>query len=249
MAEEIITEDKEKMLSDMMKAGLQYGHSRTRNNPKAGYYTIKTFKGVSFIDLEETIKGLEKALAYIKDTIASGKTIFFVGTRAGAKQRLKNLAEKYELPYSNERRLGGTLTNLKTLKKRIEYLQELEKDKKSDAWDKYTKKEKHDKEQELSQLERKFAGIKSVTSLPEVLFVIDPGLHQTALREARRLDIPVIAILDTDDNPEEIQHPIPANDSAKSAIDYILSKVDLAIAQGRKLVKEDTTKEKTKSEN
>jgi len=249
MTEEILIEDKEKMLSEMIKAGIQYGHSRTRNNPKAAYFTVKTFEGVSFIDLEETIKGLEKALAFIKDTIASGKKILFVGTRAGAKQGIESLAEKYELPYVTERWLGGTLTNFKTLQKRIEHLHDLEKEKKSDDWGKYTKKEKHDKEQELDKLERKFAGIKDIDSLPEVLFVIDPELHQTALREAQRLDIPVIAVLDTDDNPEKVQYPIPANDSAKSSIDYILSKVDLAVAQGRKSVKEEPAKETTKSED
>jgi len=231
-------DNKDKLLAEMKAAGVQYGHRRTRNNPKAAYFTVKSYEGISFVNLEETIKGLERALAFIQEIVSAGKIILFVGTRAGAKKVVKNLAEKYNFPYVSEHWLGGTLTNFKTLNHRIQYLQSLEKSKNSNDWDKYTKKEQHEKEEELAYLEKKFAGLKNISKLPDALFVVDPGLHQTAIREARRLNIPIIAILDTDDNPEEVQYPIPANDSAKSAIEYIMAKVDKAINEGLKNNKE-----------
>jgi len=238
MEAEIVASDKEKLLAEMRAAGVQYGHRRTRNNPQAAYFTVKGHEGVSFINLEETIKGLERALSFIQEIVAAGKVILFVGTRAGAKKAIKNLAEKYHFPYVSEHWLGGTLTNFKTLSNRIQYFRSLEKAKDSNEWDKYTKKERHEKEVELAHLEKKFAGLKDLSKLPDALFVVDPGLHRTAIREARRLNIPIVAILDTDDNPEEVQYPIPANDSAKSAIEYIMAKVDKAIAEGLKHKKE-----------
>ncbi len=239
---------KEAMIAEMTAAGVQYGHRRTRNNPKASYFIVESLKGISFINLEETIKGLEKALGFIQELVAEGKNILFIGTRAGAKKSIKEIAEKYNFPYVNEHWLGGTLTNFKTLSERIKYLQLLESDQKSGNWAKYTKKEQHEKEEELAKLEKKFAGLKNIKKLPDAIFIVDPGLHQTAVREAKRLNIPIIAILDTDDNPEDVQYPIPANDSAKSAITYILNKVDAVIGEGLKMASKKTeNKEKEKS--
>jgi len=218
----------------MKEAGVQYGHSRTRNHPKAGYFTVKSYTELSFIDLGETAKALDTALDFIKETVKKEGSILFVGAIAGARVRIKELAEKYDFPYITNRWLGGTLTNFKTLNGRIKYLKELEEKKKSGEWQKYTKHERKKLDDEIAKLEEQFIGLKKTTKLPDALFIIDPKIHDTAVREARKIKIPMIVVLDTDDDPTLIDYPIPANDSAKSSIDYILNKVDEAIEQAKK---------------
>ncbi len=237
-------------IEEMEKAGLQYGHKDTRNHPKASYFTVKSNKTeVSLINLEETKKALEKVLDYIKESIINNKTILFVGTQPAAKQKIEEIAQKYNFPYVTLRWLGGTLTNFKTLSERIKYLKELEEKQQSGAWDSFTKKEKHTLTQELMKLQKKFQGIRNMTKLPEILFIVDPLVHSTALREARRLKIPVISILDTDDDPTLIDYPIPANDSAKSSIEYILNLIEEAIkeAKGEIKLEAEPAKEEEKS--
>jgi small subunit ribosomal protein S2 len=229
-------EEKQQLIEgvEMEKAGLHYGHKKTRNHPQAGYFTVKSNTELSFIDLNETAKALEAALDFIKKTIKKGGTILFVGAIPGAKNGIEELARKYDFPYVTNRWLGGTLTNFKTLNDRIKYLKELEEKKKSGEWQKYTKHERRDLEDEMVKLEAKFVGLKNTSKLPDVLFIVDPKIHDTAAKEARIIKIPIVAILDTDDNPTSIDYPIPANDSAKSSIDYILNKVDEAIEQAKK---------------
>jgi len=238
-------------IEEMEKAGLQYGHKDTRNHPKASYFTVKSNKTeVSLINLEETKKALEKVLNFIKESIAGNKTILFVGTQAGARKKIEEITQKYNFPYVTLRWLGGTLTNFKTLSERIKYLQELEEKQQSRAWNNFTKKEKHDLAQELAKLQKKFQGIRNMTRLPDILFIIDPGVHSTALREARRLKIPIISILDTDDDPTLVDYPIPANDSAKSSIEYILNLITEAIkeAKGEIKLEAEPVKEEEKNE-
>jgi len=218
----------------MKEAGVHYGHSRTRNHPQAGYFTVKSYTELSFIDLEETSKALDTALDFIKEIVKKEGSILFVGAIAGARARIKELAEKYDFPYITNRWLGGTLTNFKTLNGRIKYLKELEEKKKSGEWQKYTKHERKKLDDEMAKLEEQFIGLKKTTKLPDVLFIVDPKIHDTAVREARKIKIPMIVVLDTDDDPTLIDYPIPANDSAKSSIDYILNKVDEAIEQAKK---------------
>lgn len=222
-------------IEEMEKAGLQYGHKRTRNHPKAEYFIIRSkTTNVSLINLEETKKALEKALEFIKECVKNNKVILLVGTQAGAKQKIQELAQKYEYPYVTERWLGGTLTNFKTLSERIKYLKDLEEKQQQGAWEIFTKKEKQKLTQELMKLQKKFLGLRNMTRLPDVLLVIDPQLHHIAIKEAKKLQIPIIALLDTDDDPTQIDYPIPGNDSAKSAITYILNKVEETIEEARK---------------
>lgn len=223
--------------NEMKKAGLHYGHKKTTHNPKAAYFTIKSYTNLSFINLTETLKALKSALDFIKETVENNGTILFVGTTGGAKQIIKKIAEKYNFPYVVNRWLGGTLTNFKTLEERVKYLKEMERSKKAGEWEKYTKYEKQKLEIEMLKLEEKFAGLKNMSQLPSALFIVDPKVHDTAVREARRVKIPQIAILDTDDDPTIIDYPIPANDSAKSSIEYILNKVDEVIEQAKKIKK------------
>jgi len=219
---------------EMEKAGLHYGHNKTHNHPQAGYFTLKSNTELSFIDLNETAKALTVALDFIKEIIEKGGIILFVGAIPGAKNGIEKLAKKYNFPYVTNRWLGGTLTNFKTLNGRIKYLKELEEKKKSGEWQKYTKHERKKLEDEMAKLEEQFIGLKNTTQLPDALFIIDPKIHDTAVKEARIIKIPMVVVLDTDDDPNLVDYPIPANDSAKSSIDYILNKVDEAIEQAKK---------------
>ncbi|MDD4994525.1 MAG: 30S ribosomal protein S2 [Candidatus Pacebacteria bacterium] len=229
--QEEIKDSQENDFEMMKKAGLQFGHKKTYNHPQAGYFTVKSSTELSLIDLDETKKGLESALNFIKEIIKEKGTILFVGAVGGAKEGVKDLCQKYDLPYVTNRWLGGTLTNFQTLSERIKYLEELENKKKTGDWGKYTKQEQRKLEEEMDKLEEKFVGLKNMSRLPEALFIIDPKTHDTALREAQKKGIPVISILDTDDDPTEVNYPIPANDSAKSSIGYILNKVDQVLEQ------------------
>ena len=230
-----MAEEKQQSIKEveMEKAGLHYGHKKTRNHPQAAYFTLKSNTELSFINLDETAKALEAALGFIKEIIKKGDTILFVGAIPGAKHGIEKLAKKHNFPYVTNRWLGGTLTNFKTLNERIKYLKELEEKKKSGEWQKYTKHERRELEEEMAKLEEKFVGLKDTSKLPDALFIVDPKIHDTAAREARIIKIPIVAILDTDDDPTSINYPIPANDSAKSSIDYILDKVDQAIEQAK----------------
>lgn len=237
----LIIDNNEKTLQEMMKAGLHYGHKRTYNHPKASYFTVKSFGELNGIDLNETIKGLNKALEFIKETVAKGGVIMFVGTTASAKDLVKNLAQKFNYPYVTERWLGGTLTNFKTLIRRIKILKDLEEQKASGKWEQYVKKERNELDKNLLMLQKKFDGVRNLEKLPDALFVVDTGRHKIAVKEARLCEIPLIGILDTDDDPTQIDFPIPANDSARSALQYLLEKVEKAIEEGRKeasLIKE-----------
>ena len=231
------TQKEEDIIREMMKAGLHFGHKKTYNQPKAGYFIVKSYEAIAGIDLKETLKALNKASDFIKEIVKQEGQIIFVGTTSGAKGFIKELAQKYNYPYVDERWLGGTLTNFKTLIQRIKTLKELEEQKASGVWEKYTKKERNDLEKELNRLQRKFTGIRNLDKPPDTLFVVDTGIHDIAVREAKLLGIPIIGILDTDDDPTVIDYPIPANDSAKSSIQYILNKVEKAIEEGKKLIK------------
>jgi len=231
-----MVEEKQESINqvEMEEAGLHYGHNKTHNNPKAGYFTLKSNTELSFINLDETVKALDVALNFIKKIIKKNGTILFVGAIPGAKDGIEKLAKKHNFPYVTNRWLGGTLTNFKTLNDRIKYLKELEEKKKSGEWQKYTKHERRKLEDEMIKLEAKFVGLKNTTKLPDALFIVDPKIHDTVVKEARIIKIPIVALLDTDDDPASINYPIPANDSAKSSIDYILHKVDQAIEEAKK---------------
>lgn len=239
---------------EMMKAGLHFGHKKTFNHPRASYFIVKSYEAIAGIDLKETLRALDRALDFIKEIVSKEGQILFVGTTPGARDLVKELAEKYHFSYVTERWLGGTLTNFKTLTQRIKTLKELEEQKTAGAWEKYTKKERISLEKEMNQLQRKFTGIRNLTKPPEALFIVDTGSNNIAVREARLLEIPIMGILDTDDDPSIIDYPIPANDSAKSSIQYLLNKVEKAIEEGQKLIKKpepkpESEKEETKPNN
>lgn len=228
-------QEKEQIIAAMRAAGLHYGHKKSRLCPKMREFIKEDNNDLLTIDLEKTWQKLDIALEFIKKVVAANGSILLVGTMPSAKKIIKETAEKYNFPYINERWLGGLITNFKTILQRINYLSELSAKKTSGEWEKYTKKERLKLEEELLKLEKKFGGLKHFSKLPEAIFIVDTGAHSLVVKEAKKMKIPVIGILDTDDDPVLIDYPIPANDSAKSSIDYLLGKVGEAIEEGKKI--------------
>ena len=230
--EEVQIADME-LLQEMAEAGVLFGRKKTKTHPRMKRFIFITRNGSEILDLEKTIKYLEKAGEVIKSLAQKKAVILFVGTTPAAKELVKNLAEKYGFPYVTERWLGGTITNFKTLSKRLQYFIKLKNDREMGRLAKYTKKEQSDFDKEIIRMTPMFGGLEKLERVPDALFVVGSTSHQTAIREARRMDIPVISILSSDANPEEIQYPIPANDRARSSIAWILSVLEKKIIEGK----------------
>ncbi len=216
-------------LDEMEEAGVNLGHRTSRVHPKMRPYIKGVKNTIHLIDLEKTTKELEKALNFIKELVSEGKTILLVGTKIQAKDFAKSVAEECNLPYINERWLGGTFTNLKTILKRTEHLKNLEKEKIEGGLEKYTKKEQIKINKEIQKLKIKFEGIKNLTKLPDAIFVLDIKKDELAIKEAHAKKIKIIGICDTNTDPNLVDYPIPANDDALSSIKYILEKVKKVI--------------------
>lgn len=202
----------------MLEAGVHFGHKTSRWHPKMAPY-IYTSKGdVHVFDLEKTLAKLDQALTLMSGALAKGGVILFVGTKPVAKKFIKETAEALNMPYANERWLGGTLTNFRTINKRLQYYRELLEQQATGGWDKYIKKERVQLQKKLDKLHRQLEGIKNLVRLPEVLFVADAKVDISAIREANIVKIPVIAICDTNVDPSKIDYVIPANDDASSSL-------------------------------
>jgi small subunit ribosomal protein S2 len=217
-------------IKDMMEAGLFYGHNKTTNHPKALPYVLVSKHSFAILDLNKVIESVTKANDFIKSLYSQGEQILVVGTLASSKGAVEQFATKYDLPYVTERWLGGTLTNFKTIKDRITYYLDLEDKFKSGEVAKYTKKEQLKLEKKLQSLKGKFFGLRTLSKLPAAIIIIDPKIHMTALLEAMIMKVPVISLLDNDDNPELANYPIVANDSARSSIEYIFAQLDKGLS-------------------
>lgn len=218
---------------DMLEAGLHFGHKSSRIHPKMKPYVSGTKNTVHIIDLEQSAEKFKQALEFIKKLISEKKTLVFIGTKIQVKNLAKETAQECNLPYVTERWLGGTFTNFKTIKKRIEYFKDLEEKRKSGEFTKYTKKERADIDKELSNLETKFGGIKEMTMLPDAVFVLDMRKDEIAVKEAIKKGIAVISVADTNVDPSLADYPIPANDDAISSVRYILEKVKEVILKSK----------------
>jgi small subunit ribosomal protein S2 len=216
-------------LNEMIEAGLHYGHKASRIHPKMKPYVATTRNNSHVIDLEKTIEKMITAITFIKETISSGKTLLVVGTKIQTRLTIRSFAEECGLPYINQRWLGGTFTNFKTIQKRIAYFKDLEKKKESGELEKYTKKERSLFDRELKNLEIKFGGIKNMDKFPDAIFVADIRKDITAIKEARRKGIKIVAVVDTNTDPSLVDYPIPANDETISSIKYILDRIKDAI--------------------
>lgn len=221
------------ILEEMMKAGLFIGRKSSKTHPRAKPFIFGVRNKSSIIDLEETLKLLEQAMQFVKEKIGEKGTILLVGTTPSAKKSVEETAKKIKMLYVTERWLGGTLTNFKTLSKRISYFKKLKSDKEAGRLDKYTKKERLEFDRQIAKLSIFFSGLETMETLPQVLFVVDVNSHLTAVREAKRLKIPIVGILNTDTDPALVDYPILANDRAKAGIDWILAKLEKAVEEGR----------------
>ncbi|MEI6040483.1 MAG: 30S ribosomal protein S2 [Candidatus Berkelbacteria bacterium] len=231
-------------LMDLLEAGVHFGHKKERSNPKMKDYTFSLREGVFIIDLDKTKDLLEGALKFLKQEIEAGKIVLFVGTKRQAKDVIKSTAEAAGMPYINHRWLGGTLTNYETVRRSITEMERLENQIVAPEFAAITKKERKLMTDRLEKLRSVFGGVKDMKKLPDLLFVIDAHHEQLAIDEASRIGIPVIAIADTDANPEKIGHIIPANDDAAKSIDLIMKEVNEIVGVKKQVKTEKKSEEK-----
>jgi small subunit ribosomal protein S2 len=225
-------------MEEMIKKGVHFGHQKSRKNPKMNEYIFVTKKGINLIDLQKTEEKLKEALEFIKKTKSEGKTILFVGTKKQIQDITKQAALACNMPYVTERWLGGTFTNFKIIRTRTKYMKDLKEMSETSEFKKYTKFEQMKKLEELEKLEKKMGGIKDLREMPGAMLVTDIKENDLAIKEAKKVGIPVIALADTNVDPTLVEYPIPANDDAISSVRLILSYVCKAIKEENKIIEE-----------
>lgn len=219
-------------MKQLLEAGVHFGHQTRRWNPKMSRYIFTERNGIYIIDLQKTVKKVEEAYNFVRDLASEGKTMLFVGTKKQAQDSVKEEAERSGMYYVNQRWLGGTLTNFGTIRKRIERLHELERMQEDGTFDVLPKKEVIQLRKEMDRLEKFLGGIKGMKSLPGALFIVDPRKERIAVAEARKLGIPIVGIVDTNCDPDEIDYVIPGNDDAIRAVKLLTAKIADAIMEG-----------------
>ena len=220
-------------MKQLLEAGVHFGHQTRRWNPKMAEYIFTERNGIYIIDLQKTVKMIEEAYYFTRDVAAEGGSVLFVGTKKQAQEAIKEVAERTGMYYVNARWLGGMLTNFKTIKKRISRLFQLDKMAEDGTMELLPKKEVIKLNLEKERLEKFLGGIKNMQDLPSAMFVVDPRKEKNAIAEAHKLGIPVIAIVDTNCDPEEADYPIPGNDDAIRAVKLIVSTIGNAILEGK----------------
>jgi small subunit ribosomal protein S2 len=220
-------------IKELLEAGAHFGHQTSRWHPAMKKYVFTKREGIHIIDLEQTAAMLAKACEFVQQVASEGGTILFVGTKKQAQEAIEQEAKRCGMYYVNQRWLGGVLTNFATIQARIDQLVRLEDQKSRGDFERLLKKEALKLEEEISRLNRQMGGFKEMTNLPNALFIVDPTKERIALAEARRMGIPVVAIVDTNCNPNEIDYPIPANDDAIKAIKLVCSKIADAVIEGK----------------
>ncbi len=220
-------------MKQLLEAGVHFGHQTRRWNPKMAEYIFTERNGIYIIDLQKTVKKIEEAYYFTRDIAAEGGSVLFVGTKKQAQEAIKEEAERTGMYYVNARWLGGMLTNFKTIKQRIGRLYQLEKMAEDGTMDLLPKKEVIKLNLEKEKLEKFLGGIKEMQDIPSAMFVVDPRKEKNAIAEAHKLGIPVIAIVDTNCDPEEADYPIPGNDDAIRAVKLIVSTIGNAILEGK----------------
>ena len=201
-------------MKSLLEAGVHFGHQTRRWNPKMSKYIFGSRNNIHIIDLQKTVKELKKALVYVREMALQGKTILFVGTKKQACEAIAQEAARCGMPFVRDRWLGGTLTNFETVRRSAKKLQEQERMKLSGVFSSLSKKECLMREKDIKRLAKSLDGIKNMTRLPDVLFVVDPVQEITAITEARRMEIPIVSICDTNCDPDLIDYPMPGNDDA-----------------------------------
>ncbi len=232
--EKELTPEESATIEEMAKAGILYGRKKSKTHPRMKSNIHATRSGMEVFDLVKTLAFLNKAGEFLKETAKRGGGILVVGTMPASQSVVEEFAKKHNLLFVVKRWLGGTLTNFKTINQRIQYYLNLKTDKASGKLEKYTKKEQSDFDKEIVRLSGFFSGLESMPVLPQALIIIDTKEHEIALREAQRLNIPVVGIINTDSNPEEVAYPIPANSNAKTSVSWILNQLGVKIEEGAK---------------
>ena len=220
-------------MKQLLEAGVHFGHQTRRWDPKMAEYIFQARNGIHIIDLQKTSKKLDEAYSFMKEQAEEGKTVLFVGTKKQAQECVKEAAEKSGMYYVDQRWLGGMLTNFGTIRKRIDRLNELETMQEDGTFDVLPKKEVILLKKEMEKLEKNLGGIKEMTEIPGVMFVVDPKKERIAILEAKKLGIPVVGLIDTNCNPEDLDYPIPGNDDAIRAVKLISDTMANAIIEGR----------------
>ena len=220
-------------MKQLLEAGVHFGHQTRRWNPKMKEYIFTERNGIYIIDLQKTVKKIDEAYYFIRDLAMEGGTVLFVGTKKQAQESIEQEAKRCEMFYVNQRWLGGMLTNFKTIQSRINKLRKIEKMEADGDFDLLPKKEVIQLKAEQEKLEKNLGGIKEMKKLPSAMFVVDPRKEHIAILEAKALGIPVVAIVDTNCDPDEADYPIPGNDDAIRAVKLIASKIADAVLEGR----------------
>ena len=220
-------------MKQLLEAGVHFGHQTRRWDPKMAEYIFQARNGIHIIDLQKTSKKLDEAYNFIKEQAEEGKDILFVGTKKQAQECVKEAAIKCGMFYVDQRWLGGMLTNYKTIQKRVERLKKLEEMRDNGTFDLLPKKEVINLKKEMDKLERNLGGIKEMKRLPGAIFIVDPKKERIAILEARKLNIPIVGLIDTNCNPEDVDYPIPGNDDAIRAVKLIADVMTNAVIEGR----------------
>ena len=220
-------------MKQLLEAGVHFGHQTRRWNPKMKEYIFTERNGIYIIDLQKTVKKIDEAYYFIRDLAMDGGTVLFVGTKKQAQESIEQEAKRCDMYYVNQRWLGGMLTNFKTIQSRINKLRKIEKMEADGDFELLPKKEVIKLKAEQEKLEKNLGGIKEMRKLPSAMFVVDPRKEHIAILEAKALGIPVVAIVDTNCDPDEADYPIPGNDDAIRAVKLIASKIADAVLEGR----------------
>ena len=220
-------------MKQLLEAGVHFGHQTRRWNPKMARYIFTERNGIYIVDLQKTVKKIDEAYAFLRSVAEEGKSVLFVGTKKQAQEAIREESERAGQFYVNERWLGGMMTNFQTIQKRVARLKELEAMEEDGTFEVLTKKEVQVLRHEMNKLETYLGGIKDMNKLPGALFVVDPRKERIAVAEARKLNIPIVAIVDTNCDPDEIDYVIPGNDDAIRAVRLLTAKMADAVLEGR----------------
>ena len=220
-------------MKSLLEAGVHFGHQTRRWNPKMAPYIYTERNGIYIVDLQKTVKKLEEAYAFVRQLSESGQSLLFVGTKKQAQEAIKEEATRCGQYYVNARWLGGMMTNFRTIRKRIDRMDQLAKMKENGTFELLPKKEVAKLELEMEKLDKYLGGVKNMKTLPKAMFIVDPHKERIAVAEARKLNIPIVAIVDTNCNPDEIDYVIPGNDDAIRAVKLIAGAMADAVLEGK----------------
>jgi len=226
----------EESLKEVVGAGVFYGRRKSKTNPKMKPFVLANRGGIEIINLYKTLEDLARVLEFVREKAKGGGMILFVGTQPAAYEKIGEIAKEFGFPFVINRWLGGTLTNFSIISKRVEYLKKLRHDSETGGLEKYTKKERGILDSKMRKLEELLGGLENLTRLPDVILVIDPEVHKTAIREAKRMKIPVVAFANIDCDPDDLDYFVVGNSKAKKSVDWFLDKTVEAIKEGKSAV-------------